>query len=65
MGKENRDVVHVLDKHTLIVNETLQLTRSNLVLLQDPQHQSSILNKRVDYILDYIQSYELIQIQQE
>lgn len=65
MGKENRDVVHVLDKHTLIVNETLQLTRSNLVLLQDPQHHSSILNKRVDYILDYIQSYELIQIQQE
>ncbi|KZS19609.1 Uncharacterized protein APZ42_013879 [Daphnia magna] len=65
MGKQNREIVHVLDKHASIVNETLQLTRENLVLLQELQQQSAILNKRVDYILDYIQSYELVHIQQE
>ncbi|XP_045023829.1 uncharacterized protein LOC123468593 [Daphnia magna] len=64
-NSKNREIVHVLDKHASIVNETLQLTRENLVLLQELQQQSAILNKRVDYILDYIQSYELVHIQQE
>ncbi|KZS02277.1 Uncharacterized protein APZ42_000741 [Daphnia magna] len=61
MGKQNREVVHVLDKHASIVNETLQLTRENLVLLQDLQQQSTILNKREQYFEELDATFDTIE----
>jgi hypothetical protein len=63
METHDRTVVHLLECHASIVNETLQISRGNLVLLQELQNQSIALHNRVDSILDYIKKYELEQIQ--
>ena len=63
METHDRTVVHLLERHASIVNETLQISRGNLVLLQELQNQSIALHNRVDSILDYIKHYELEQIQ--
>ncbi|KZR96153.1 Uncharacterized protein APZ42_009673, partial [Daphnia magna] len=64
LTNSDKTVIHLLDQHASIINETLQITRSNLALLTELQHQSEILTQRVDYIMDYIKSYELIHVQQ-
>ncbi|KAI9552666.1 hypothetical protein GHT06_020539 [Daphnia sinensis] len=64
METRDQTVVHILDQHASILNDTLQLSRSNLILLQELQLQSNNLAQRVDYVLDYIQSSELQHFQQ-
>ena len=63
MGHRQQQIVHLLDKQATIVNETLQVTRDNLLILQELQKRSLLQNK-VDYILDYIKHSELIHVQQ-
>jgi hypothetical protein len=64
LAVSDKTVIHLLDQHASIINETLQLTRSNLALLAELQKQSEILTHRVDYIMDYIKYSELLHVQQ-
>ena len=64
MGHRQQQIIHLLDKQATIVNETLQITRDNLLVLQELQKRSALLQNKVDYILEYIKHSELIHVQQ-
>ncbi len=61
-GPHQQQIVHLLDKQATIVNETLQLTRNNLLILRKLQKRSELLQNKADYIMDYIQHSELIHV---
>ncbi len=62
VGQHQKQIVHLLDKQATIVNETLQLTRNNLLILRKLQKRSELLQKKADYIMDYIKHSELIHV---
>jgi hypothetical protein len=63
-GIQQQQIVHLLDKQATIVNQTQQIAHSSLLLIQQLQKRSELLQTKIDYALDYIQQGELIHIQQ-
>ncbi len=63
MGLQEQQIVHLLDRQAIIVNQTQQITHSSLLLIQELEKRSELLKSKFDYALDNVQQGELIPIQ--
>jgi hypothetical protein len=61
---QQQQIVHFLDKQATFVNQTQQIAHSSLLLIQQLEKRSELLQAKIDYALDYIQQGELIHIQE-
>ena len=61
---QQQQIIHPLDKQQTIVNQTQQIAYSSLLLIQQLEKRLELLQTKIDYVLDYIQQGELIDVQQ-
>jgi hypothetical protein len=63
-GLQQQHIVHLLDKQATIINQTQQITHASLLLIKELEKRSTLLQSKIDYVLEYIQHSELIHLQQ-
>jgi hypothetical protein len=63
-GLQQQQIVHLIDKQVTIANQTQQIAHSSLLLIKALEKRSTLLQSKIDYVLEYIQHSELIHLQQ-